>query len=400
MPWNETHTMDQRDKFISDYMARLFTMTELCERYGISRKTGYKWRHRFDDGGRAALYDQSRAPLTCPHRTPEPIEALLLDQRQAHPLWGPLKLLERVLTLHPDLASSLPAPSTVAELLRRNGMLTHRRRRNRYVHPGAPPLQPQAPNDVWCADFKGEFPTRNGAWCFPFTLTDAYSRYLLSCAGLTGTGHRGVLDTMERIFHEVGLPRAIRTDNGPPFGSVAICGLSQLSKWWIKHGIRHQRIRPGKPQENGRHERMHRTLKAHTARPPAENLRRQQERFDVFRAEYNQIRPHQAIDQQTPATLWSPSPRPMPSKTPEPQYAGHMLVRKVRCNGTIKYRSREIFLTNVLAHDIVALDEIDDGVWSIYFYDTLIARFDERTFKVSDGAAERMSAEHNLSADV
>lgn len=235
---------------------------------------------------------------------------------------------------------------------------------------------------MWSADFKGEFLTKDANWCYPFTVTDACSRYILVCDAKTSTEHVGAQQSCERIFAEVGLPRAIRTDNGSPFCSTAIAGLSRLSVWWMKLGIVHQRIQKGKPQQNGRHERMHRTLKAETARPPAQDLKRQQERFDRFLEEFNLLRPHEALAMQTPSSVWRPSSRTLTTDLPGPQYPGHLIVRNVDRSGTLNFRGHHYLISTVLANEKVALEEVDDGVWSVIFYNTPLARLDERTLRL------------------
>jgi len=233
------------------------------------------------------------------------------------------------------------------------------------------------------ADFKGEFKTLDGRYCYPLTIADQFSRYLIACDGLISTRGRLARPIFERVFREHGLPNAILTDNGAPFAvSNAICGLSALSVWWIQLGIRHYRIQPGKPQQNPRHERMHRTLKAEATRPPGANLKCQQRKFDAFRKEFNEVRPHQALGQKTPSEVWRPSPRPYPRRTPKPEYPAHFETRRVTCVGHIKFKNRMLFLSSNLLGDTVALEEIDDAIWSIYYYDVLIARFDERTGEV------------------
>jgi transposase InsO family protein len=374
--------MDRRAEFVQAVKADLFSITELCAQYDISRKTGYKWLKRHDEGGVAGLADLSRAPLHCPHRTPDAIRDAICDLRRKRPSEGPITLLERLRVQKPEIANQLPAPSTAGDILRRASLVKARRRRAKVERPGSGPIAAPAPNDVWSADFKGEFPTRDGLWCYPLTVSDAYSRYLLLCLALESTGHEGVIRAFDRLFSEVGLPEAIRTDNGCPFSSNAICGLSRLMVYWMKLGIIHQRITPGKPQQNGRHERMHRTLKEHTAMPPAQNHQSQQERFDTFRQDYNYERPHQALEKQRPASLWHAPTRTMPSKLPEPEYQGHMHVRLVSANGTIKFANREHFLTTVLEGESVALEEVKDGIWSILFYRCLLGRLDQRTGKL------------------
>lgn len=359
MPWQETHRMDLRVKFIAAYQSRLYTMSALCAELEISRKTGYKWVRRYEAEGLDGLKDRSHAPRHCPHRTGVQMEELLVAARKRFPAWGPRKLVAYLERKHPGLA--LPAASTVGEILARHGLVPPRRR-GRPAHPGSSPLEAAAPNEVWSVDFKGEFRTRDGRYCYPLTASDAYSRFLLGCEGLGSPSTLGARACFEQLFRAYGLPQAIRSDNGTPFASTALRGLSRLSVWWLKLGIAHQRIEPGKPQQNPRHERMHRTLKASTTRPPERNLAEQQRRFDAFRQEYNEERPHEALGQRPPASLYTPSPRAMPEVLPAPEYPGHCETRHVRHTGGFRFRGREIFLSEVLAGEWIALEEVDEGV--------------------------------------
>jgi putative transposase len=382
MPWREVHPMDQRVELIKAYESGCFTVVELSEQFGVSRKTAYKWINRHETNGLPGLAELSRAPHGCPHKTPKHIVEALIALRRRHRLWGPRKLLCKLAQQYPSIADTLPAASTVGDMLKRAGLVEKRRRRIKPGDHGSVALFAPEPNDVWCADFKGEFLTKDAIWCYPFTLTDAFSRYLLGCDAKYSVEHSGAQQSCERIFAEVGLPIAIRTDNGCPFCSTAIAGLSRLSVWWMKLGIVHQRIEPGKPQQNGRHERMHRTLKAETTRPPAQNLKLQQERFNGFRDEYNQERPHEAIEMQTPSSIWRPSSRPLPAELKGPQYPGHWVVKRVDQTGTVNFRGKTYRLSGVLAHEQVALEEVDDGIWSVFFYNTLLGRLDERTLRI------------------
>jgi len=387
MPWRQTQPMDERVCFVFAFESGYFSMSELCSEYGVSRKTGYKWLTRFREGGVAALAERSRTPHSCSHRMSEEMAALFVAERGKHPHWGARKLLERVSKSSPEALQQLleqgerlPAASTIGEALKRAGLVHSRKRRSRPPHPGTSDLSSVAiePNDVWSTDFKGEFRTQDAKWCYPLTVSDAASRYLLECKGLPSTQHSGAQPCFERLFREYGLPAAIRSDNGCPFCSVGLCGLSRLSVWWMKFGIVHQRISPGKPQQNGRHERMHRTLKAETTRPPALNLEKQQERFAAFCREYNQERPHEAIGMKTPSSIWTPSKRVMPEHIPQPQYPGHMEVRSVRNKGEIKFLGQFLFVSEVLAGEYVALEETEDGIWSLYFCNTLLGRINQR----------------------
>jgi putative transposase len=385
MPWKEVHPLDQRVELINAYESGCFTVVELSEQFGISRKTAYKWIHRHETKGLSGLAELSRAPHNCPHKTSKHIEEALIALRRRHRLWGPRKLLLVLSRQYPSIADTLPAASSVGDMLKRAGLVEKRRRRTKPLGPGdhgSVPLVAPEPNDVWSADFKGEFLTKDAIWCYPFTLSDAFSRYLLGCDAKYSVEHIGAQQSCERIFAEVGLPRAIRTDNGCPFCSTAIAGLSRLSVWWMKLGIVHQRIEPGKPQQNGRHERMHRTLKAETTRPPAQNLSLQQARFDGFRTEYNQERPHEALGMQTPGSVWRPSPRALPAELKGPQYPGHWVVKRVDQTGIVSFRGKTYRLSGVLAQEQVALEEVDDGVWSVFFFNTLLGRLDERTLRI------------------
>lgn len=377
MPWKETDTMDQRARFVLDLESDLLTMSALCERYGISRPTGYKWWWRYCEGGLDGLRDRSRSPASCPHKTPEAVEHLVVEARRKHPLWGARKLLRRLRDLYPDVR--LPSPSTVGDILRRHGLSEQVRRRRRSRHPGRPFVEMTAPNDVWSADFKGQFRMGNGRYCYPLTLADGYSRFLFESQGLYSTEHTGARPVFERTFRAYGLPRQILTDNGVPFvGPNALAGLSRLAVWWIRLGIHPIRIEPGCPDQNGRHERMHRTLKRHTARPPRANLAAQQRAFNRFRQEYNEIRPHDGLAGDTPAEHYRSSPRPYPSQVPAPRYPDHFELRKVSGNGCFKWHDRFVVASRPLIGETIGLEEVDDGIWFVYFGAVLLASFDER----------------------
>ena len=377
MPWHETDPVNERVKFIAAHQSGLFSMSELCHRSSISRPTGYKWLARYAESGVDGLKDLSHAPKHCPHRIAEEIADVLLAARRAHPTWGPRKLLSWVASKRPEL--ELPAASTYGDLLMREGLVEPRRRRARAKHPGADRLVTESPNEVWTVDFKGEFRMQDRRYCYPLTVADAHTRFLLGCDALFSTAAEGAQPCFVRLFNEYGLPSAIRTDNGSPFASPARCGLSRLNVWWLKLGIAHQRIKPSSPQQNGMHERMHRTLKAETTRPPGHDQVEQQAIFDRFRAEYNTERPHEALEQKPPASLYQASTRSMPSALREPEYPGHYEQRRVRGNGCFRFRGRVPFLSEVLASEEIGLEETDDGIWSVYFFDRLLARLDERT---------------------
>jgi len=380
MPWSETTPMTERVRFIADLESTLYTMTELCRCYGISRTTGYKWAERFVADGPRGLEDRSRAPKSCPHQTEAQVVEALVAAREKHPRWGPRKLLAILAKRHPEW--SWPAASTAGEILKRHGLVTPRRRRKRSQPAGRPHFEVNSPNDLWTCDFKGQFRTGDRRYCYPLTIVDHHSRFLLGCEGQLSTATAGAWAVFERLFREKGLPRAMLSDNGGPFSSPALCGLSRLSVWWIKLGIQPLRIERGKPEQNGAHERMHRTLKAETARPPAADLPAQQICFDAFRQEFNDQRPHEALGQRAPAEFYEPSPRSYPDPLPQVEYPGHFEVRRVRRNGLIKWQGSDLFLSEVLAGESVGLEEVDDGIWSLHFSGQLLARFDERDRKL------------------
>lgn len=377
MPWLETGSVDQRLDFLTAHRAGGYTMAELCARFGISRKTGYKWLARYDAEGRVGLRDRSRRPHTSPQRIDAAIAQLVQTARAAHPTWGPRKLLQYLAPRHPRVAD-WPAASTVGDLLRRVGLVPSRRRRRPPIHPGVVPLHTTAPNDLWTLDFKGHFKTRDGRYCYPLTLVDQHTRYLLAVQGLLSTKGDGARRVLERSFREYGLPAAIRTDNGVPFATTGIHGLSQLNVWWLRLGIQHQRIHPASPQENGAHERMHRTLKAEATRPPKGSCAAQQRAFTAFRTEYNEERPHSALAGDTPAQRYTPSTRAYPARLAPFEYPAHFTVKKVTTAGTIRLRSKLLFIAHALTHEYIGLEEIDDRLWSIYVGPMLLARVSER----------------------
>ena len=371
--------MDERLQFILDARSDRFTMTELCARYGVSRRIGYKWLTRYAEEGRRGLADRSRAPHTCPHKIRPVLAELLCEFRGTHPDWGARKLLNVLRRRHPEI-EDWPAASTAADLLARRGLVRKRRRRRDHEHPGVAPIATAKPNDLWTADFKGQFRTGDARYCYPLTIADQHTRFLLTCHGLLSTETLTAKPIFERAFREYGLPAAIRTDNGVPFATQAIHGLSYLNVWWMRLGIVHQRIHPGQPQENGAHERMHRTLKRRAIKPVQRTCARQQTQFDAFRAEYNTERPHEALGGDTPASRYATSPRPYPSKPPAPQYPAHFLVKRVTDAGTFRFQRRLLYIANALVDQHIGLEETDDGVWSLYFNTVLLATLDERDY--------------------
>jgi len=376
----DTTVAAERQQFVEDFESQHWSMAELCERYGVSRPTGYKWLTRYRQGGVAALVDRSRAPHSCPHQMPAAVAAKVLAARQKYH-WGAKKLLEVLRRQHPALA--WPARSTLNALLERHQLLRKHRRRPKWTHPGAPVLATVRPNQVWPADFKGQFRTRDGRYCYPLTVTDHFSRAVLACHGLRSVATAAAKPVFLALFREVGLPDAIRTDNGSPFASTGLHGLSPLNVWWMQQGIVHQRIRRANPQDNGTHERMHRELKRETTRPAASTLRAQQRRFDAFLRRYNDERPHEALKNRTPASLWTPSARPYCERPAPPEYPNHLEVRRVGSCGTLHLHGRRLFVSHALQGQIIGLEEVGDGIWNIVYYRTLLGKLDERTWLIT-----------------
>jgi len=388
MSWKETCPMTERMRFLSELLEGEREMSELCRLYGISRKTGYKWRDRYERGGPGALEDRSHARLSQAHAIDEPTLSRLVQVRRAHPTWGPRKLLAW-LQAH-DGSGPWPAASTVGDILRRNGLVEPRRRRRPTV-PRAPSalVQPEAPNDLWCTDFKGQFRMQDGRYCYPLTLTDAVSRYLLVCQGVHTPSAEQVKPWLERAFRQYGLPTVIRSDNGAPFASNGIGGLSQLSIWWVKLGIVPELIEPGCPQQNGRHERMHRTLKNEATRPAAADLRAQQRKFDQFTEEFNAERPHEALLQRPPQSVYQASLRPYPKRLPPIEYPQGYQVRQVRQSGEIKFGGRLAFVGQALCHEPIGLVQIDNDLWQLYFSMVPLGYLDTYRMKVHPIARRR-----------
>lgn len=394
MPWTTSSPMDQKTQFIADYLRQTLSVTELCQHYGISRKTAYKWISRYHDAGISGLQARSRKPHACPHQTDSELVAALLDARRHHPSWGAKKLLKLLSNQHPE--RPWPARSTVCDLLACHGLIKKPRQRRHLSHPGKPATLIAAPNQVWCADFKGQFKTRDGIYCYPLTITDGFSRYLLACQGLLTTACADAKPVFTRVFREYGLPERIRTDNGVPFATISLARLSSLSAWWIRLGIVPELIEPGKPQQNGRHERFHRTLKAETTRPPAANRRAQQRKFNSFQEEYNQLRPHEAISLETPASVYQSSPRPYPEKLPQLEYPAHYETRYVSYNGGMRWNSDWVNVSICCAGEYVGLEEIDNGIWNVYFGPVKLGRLIEEQMRIEDASGQLWRHKKNL----
>jgi transposase InsO family protein len=374
MTWKASSVVEQRKKFVQQYESGEWTMAGLCRVYEISRESGYKWLKRSRAEGDVGLEDLSRAPLRHPNQTEPSIEQQLLQLRHRHPTWGARKLRAHLQQKRPKV--SWPAASTVGALLKREGLTVPRRRLRKtppYTHPFQQAVEP---NQLWCADFKGWFLTLDGQRIDPLTISDTASRYLLRCQAVEKTNTEQVLAIFEAAFRHYGLPAAIRTDNGPPFASRAIAGLSPLALYWMKLGIIPERIAPGHPEQNGRHERMHRTLKAETARPPAAHRRAQQEAFDRFRPIYNEQRPHEALAMKTPASCYTPSPRCYPASVPQPEYDSGLEVRHVRACGQFKWKGHNVFISETLRDEPIGMELIEEDRWLVYFASFPIALFD------------------------
>lgn len=377
MPWIEVRPMDQKVLFIADWLRGVSSLSDLCDAYNVSRKTGYKWLKRYEQSGVEGLNEASRKPLCSPHRTPYPIRQAILELRTCGGMTlGPKKIQALLRQRFP--AETPPSKTTIYNILHAEGVVPKRRRRQR-VAPFPKPFAPVGSiNDVWSADFKGQFRLLNGTYCYPLTVMDHHSRYLLCCEGLEGPRFVETQAAFKGLFEKYGLPERIRTDNGVPFASKAAGGLSRLSIWWITLGILPERIDPGKPQQNGRHERMHRTLKQAVTQPPEQDFAAQQCRFESFQGSYNQERPHEALDQRTPASCYQSSQRDYTDKPRPLAYPAYAVVRRVQGSGIVHLRGHRVYVTHLLEGYDVGLNEIAQGVWEVYFGPLRLGRIDER----------------------
>lgn len=377
MPWKVSGVVEKRRRFVEEWLSEEWTMTELCAWHGISRQAGYNTLARYQSENGNGLEPRSRAPRRHPNQTSPQVEQRIVELRQQHMRWGPRKLKVVLERKQPEL--TWPAASTMGELLRREGLVIARRKRSRMDPYTRPFASASEPNRVWCGDFKGWGRTQDGERIDPLTISDACTRYLLRCQAVDKMDTARVQAIFEAAFREYGLPQAIRTDNGAPFASRAIAGLSRLALWWMKLGIVPERIQPAHPEQNGRHERMHLTLQQETMTPMAANRRAQQRRFDRFRMEYNQQRPHQALAMRTPASFYTPSPRPYPARVPEPEYQGSMRVRRVFADGQFSWKHHDVFVSETLRGERIGLEPLDDRWYTIYFAAFPLGRFDSRT---------------------
>jgi transposase InsO family protein len=376
MPWKVSGAVEKRRLLVEEWLSENWTMTELCARHGISRQAGYNTLARYQHAGWEGLEALRRAPRRHPNQTPPAIEQQIVELRHQHMRWGPRKLK---VVLQRKQPVNWPAASTMGELLRREGLVMARKKRRRTDPYTAPFASASEPNRVWCGDFKGWSRTQNGERIDPLTISDACTRYLLRCQAVEKMDTVRVQAIFEAAFREYGLPEAIRTDNGAPFASRAIAGLSRLALWWMKLGIVAERIQPAHPEQNGRHERMHLTLQQETMSPMAAHRRAQQRRFDQFRCEYNQQRPHEALAMRTPESCYTASPRPYPSRLPEPEYPSSMTVRRVFAGGQFSWKHHDVFVSETLLGEPIGLEPIDDRWYTIYFAQFPLGRFDSRT---------------------
>lgn len=380
MPWKNTDQLSEQRKFIIAWQGEALTpFSELCRRFGISRKSGYKRVSRFNEFGLSGIGDLSSAPGSHPNRTPAEVVEMLVRAKRSHMMLGPKKLLVLLAAAHPEV--EFPVASTASNILKANGLVIPRRPSRKSAPWAEPFSDARRPNDIWCADFKGWFLTGDGVRCNPLTISDAASRYLIKCTGLRRPNYEQVRPIFELAFREFGLPLAMRTDNGTPFASTALGGLSRLSVYWIKLGITPERIRPGHPEENGRHERMHRTLGEAVASPPKASMGAQQGAFDWFFVYYNEVRPHEALGQKTPASVYYRSERNYPSRIDEPEYQEGVTVRRVRTNGEIKWKGGKVFLSEALVGEPVGLKQISERLWTIYYGPLEIGLLDESIMK-------------------
>jgi putative transposase len=388
MPWRTANVVEQRIRFVLEAQDTFLSFKELCERYGISRPTGYLWLERYEAGEVESLKDRSHRPRSSPNATPEWLQREILALRKRR-RWGARKIWKEL----QDRFGRAPHADTIHAVLRRAGLVHSGKPRRQRGHPGPPISKMEEPNEVWCADFKGHFKTRDGRVCYPLTVTDGYSRYLLECRGLNRPSGAACEPWFRSLFRTYGLPQRIRTDNGKPFAEYRSVGkLSRLSVWWVKLGIRPEQIERGKPQQNGRHERMHRTLKAEATRPPSPTLNAQQARFNRFRKTFNEERPHDALGLDTPSRWYRPSERAFPEgKLSEIEYPSHFELRKVAGDKTIKWLDQKVFVSNLLKREYIGFEEVADGEWSVYFGPVHLGWFDERDYRIMDrrGPARR-----------
>jgi putative transposase len=395
LPFEETRVMDQRQRFVHDAHCSLMSFSELCRRYGISRKTGYKWLERWITAGPEGLRDRPSRPRQSPLATPATVVEAILEVRRRYPDYGAKKVTWYLERNRRDL--QLPSRTTIHNILHRHGLVAPRRRRVRRWHPGRPTTEAAYPNAIWSTDYKGQFRTRDGLYCFPLTVQDIHSRYLLGCQGRLDVSIEGAKPVFTQLFREYGLPERIRSDNGAPFASNALGRLSQLSVWFIRLGIIPELIEPASPQQNGKHENMHLVLKRQATRPPQANLRCQQRVLNTFRQDYNWVRPHEALSGALPSDLYRPSPRPYPRRLEPVSYPNHFEVRLVSRNGGIRWCNNWVNVSHLLAEEYIGFEEVDAGRFDVYFGPVWLGRFVEQKLRIIDGdgrSARRKGGNH------
>ena len=379
MGWKECNKMDEKLKFIARYLEGE-KMAPLCREFGITRPTGYKLIERYKTMGQCALVEMKRTPNRYANQLPIPVEALILELKREYSNWGAPKIREKIIKKYPDVKT--PATSTIHAVLDRNGLVKHRLGRRRFKATGTPLNHVTEPNQLWCADYKGEFMLGNKQYCYPLTITDYASRYLLTCDALASTREEFAFEVFTRAFKEFGLPESLRTDNGVPFASgQSFYNLTKLSVWWLRLGISVERIKPGHPEQNGRHERMHLTLKLETTRPPRSTLVGQQESFDKFIKIFNDERPHEGIENKYPSEIYKPSVREL--KPLEPlSYPLHDKTIVVSQCGRICDRGFKVSLSRAFAGQEVGIKEMEDGIWVVSFLDYDLGYFDDKSSRV------------------
>jgi len=384
MPWKDMSIMDAKMEFINEFRSGAWSMVELCRQFGISRTLGYKYLRRYELYGLDGLSEVSRSPLVHPNKTAAFQESAIVALRKDHPKWGAEKIITILKDQHPDL--SWPSLSTGNEILKRNGLVVPRRRIRR-ITPTFPIFNPSAPNETWSADFKGKFRMGNGVYCHPLTIADSFSRYLFAVKGLLSPCYVDTRKVFESVFKNFGMPQQIHTDNGIPFAVAwALARLSPLSVWFIELGIEPVYSDPGHPEQNGRHERMHRDLKAEVTKPPAKTLGAQQRKLTDFMIEYNHLRPHKALNNITPAKVHVHSERQFPNKVRDWDYPANYKVQRVYHNGAIRWTSHSwVTLTNSLIDRYIGLEELDNAIWCVYFRHPFLGYLDGRTRQIDDG---------------
>ena len=398
MPWKESSIVDQRLQFLSSYQKEELSLSDLCREFGVSRPTGYRWINRYKEAGPEGLLDLSCKPHGCSHATSEATEKAILALRSKQPSWGARKLKARLEKLQPRM--SWPVASTFGNILKRAGLTNPKQKKRRTVPYSEPFSEVTSPNQLWCMDFKGYFSTGDGTRCDPLTITDAHSRYLIRCQTVSRMDLSEVKAVCEAAMREYGMPARIRTDNGAPFAGTGLLGLSKLSLSWTKMGIVHERIQPGRPQQNGRHERMHRTLKEDTTKPPALTLRLQQKKFDSFRHIFNHERPHEGLNNETPASLYQRSSVMFPRTLLPFRYPKGFEVRRVNRSGDISWHKGRAFISQVVAFEDLGFEEIDEDIFKVYFRQIELGEFHAPELRFIPASALPQAPEHKQTMEM